>query len=68
MLLAEGLTANAMSYLFVARALTKGPIEHGLMKAIVKSYLPCIQVLCLHFLRAFSSAIREQNEQLFVYL
>jgi hypothetical protein len=51
-----------MSYIMVARAISKGPIELHYQKAIVKAYLPALQVLCRHYLTALSIVIQQQNE------
>lgn len=62
----DGQVFYAMSYIFIARALTKGPIEQTMMKSIVKVFLPVIQTLCIYFLSLFAKAIYEKDEALFM--
>lgn len=57
---------HAMSYIFIARALTKGPIELTMMRNIVKVFLPAVQALSLYFLAVFAKAIHEKDEPMFM--
>lgn len=65
-IIADDQVFHAMSYIFIARALTKGPIEQAMMRSIVKTFLPVIQSLCIYFLSLFAKAIFEKDEALFM--